>query len=233
MGESPKARASRERERGGLELRARARKLEPLSRGASWLGREPKARATRERGGLVRARAQWLSTSREWGLMLGREPGRDPARVGKGNTGIAGGGGLDAKCRVLTETAGGPSLACGRLVPWRPVVTGPPSVEAHKPTVRAPSSRGCGWFTSARSLSLYLADAGVSPELEALKRSFMRGESPELGPLKREGRACARAAREREALAKRSSARTQALKPSLARSLARSPVRRGRPVRER
>ena len=50
----------------------------------------------------------------------------------------------------------------------------------------------------------------------------MRGESPELGPLKREGRACARAAREREALAKRSSARTQALKPSLARSLARS-----------
>ena len=155
-GASPKARASRERERGGLELRARARKLElePLSRGASWLGREPKARATRERGGLVRARAQWLSTSREWGLMLGREPGRDPARVGKGNTGIAGGGGLDAKCRVLTETAGGPSLARGRLVPWRPVVAGPPSVEAHKPTVRAPSSRGCGWFTSARALSL-------------------------------------------------------------------------------
>ena len=156
-GASPKARASRERERGGLELRARARKLEPLSRGASWLGREPKARATRERGGLVRARAQWLSTSREWGLMLGREPGRDPARVGKGNTGIAGGGGLDAKCRALTETAGGPSLARGRLVPWRPVVAGPPSVEAHKPTVRAPSSRGCGWFTSARALSLSLS----------------------------------------------------------------------------
>ena len=76
-------------------------------------------------------------------------------------------------------------------------------------------------YQRALSLSLYLADAGVSPELEALKRGFMRGESPELGPLKREGRACARAAREREALAKRSSARTQALKPSLARSLAR------------
>ena len=122
------------------------------------LGREPESSSfSRERGGLVRARAQWLSTSREWGLVLGREPGRDPARVGKGTTGIAGGGGLDAKCRVLTiETAGGPSLACGRLVPWRPVVTGPPSVEAHKPTVRAPSSRGCGWFTSARSLSLSL-----------------------------------------------------------------------------
>ncbi len=186
------------------------------------------------------ARAQSPSHSRKRGSRSGASPvvehlervgprararawACDPARVGKGNTGIAGGGGLDAKCRVLTETAGGPSLARGRLVPWRPVVTGPPSVEAHKPTVRAPSSRGCGWFTSARSLSLslYLADAGVSPELEALKRGFMRGESPELGPLKREGRACARAAREREALAKRSSARTQALKPSLARSLAR------------
>ena len=83
------------------------------------------------------------------------------------------------------------------------------------------------------SLSLYLADAGVSPELEALKRGFMRGESPELGPLKREGRACARAAREREALAKRSSARTQALKPSLARSLARSLAGEARETGER
>ena len=61
----------------------------------------------------------------------------------------------------------------------------------------------------------------------------MRGESPELGPLKREGRACARAAREREALAKRSSARTQALKPSLARSLARSLAGEARETGER
>jgi hypothetical protein len=116
--------------------------------------RECKARASRERGDLVRARAQRLSPSREWGLMLGRELGRDAARVGEGNTGIAGGGNLDAKCRALIETAGGPSLACGRLVPWRPGVTGPPSVEAHKPAVRAPSSRGSGWFTSERSLSI-------------------------------------------------------------------------------
>ena len=90
--------------------------------------------------------------------MLGRELGRDAARVGEGNTGIAGGVGLDAKCRGLTETAGFPSLACGRHVPGRPVVTGPPSVEARKPAVRAPSSRGCGWFTSACALSLYLAE---------------------------------------------------------------------------
>ena len=41
------------------------------------LGREPESSSfSRERGGLVRARAQWLSTSREWGLVLGREPGR-------------------------------------------------------------------------------------------------------------------------------------------------------------
>ncbi len=182
------------------------------------------------------ARAQSPSHSRKRGSRSGASPvvehlervgprararawACDPARVGKGNTGIAGGGGLDAKCRVLTETAGGPSLACGRLVPWRPVVTGPPSVEAHKPTVRAPSSRGCGWFTSARSLSLSIPRRrGREPRARgSLERGFMRGESPELGPLKREGRACARAAREREALAKRSSARTQALKPSLAR----------------
>ena len=156
MGASPKARASRERERGSRAKGASPKARASLERGFM-LGREPESSSfSRERGGLVRARAQWLSTSREWGLVLGREPGRDPARVGKGTTGIAGGGGLDAKCRVLTETAGGPSLACGRLVPWRPVVTGPPSVEAHKPTVRAPSSRGCGWFTSARSLSLSL-----------------------------------------------------------------------------
>ena len=155
MGASPKARASRERERGSR------------AKGAS-----PKARASLERGFTAWARAQSPSHSRKRGSRSGASPvvehlervgprararawACDPARVGKGNTGIAGGGGgLDAKCRVLTETAGGPSLACGRLVPWRPVVTGPPSVEAHKPTVRAPSSRGCGWFTSARSLSL-------------------------------------------------------------------------------
>ena len=156
LGREPESSSfSRERERGSRAKGASPKARASLERGFM-LGREPESSSfSRERGGLVRARAQWLSTSREWGLMLGREPGRDPARVGKGNTGIAGGGGLDAKCRVLTETAGGPSLARGRLVPWRPVVTGPPSVEAHKPTVRAPSSRGCGWFTSARSLSLY------------------------------------------------------------------------------
>jgi hypothetical protein len=73
--------------------------------------RECKARASRERGDLVRARAQRLSPSREWGLMLGRELGRDAARVGEGNTGIAGGGNLDAKCRALIETAGGPCVS--------------------------------------------------------------------------------------------------------------------------
>ena len=165
--------------------------------------------------------------------MLGREPGRDPARVGKGNTGIAGGGGLDAKCRVLTETAGGPSLACGRLVPWRPVVTGPPSVEAHKPTVRAPSSRGCGWFTSARSLSLYLADAGVSPELEALSRgASCVGKALSLG-LSRERGGLARERRERGRGLGQALECTHTSAEAKPRSLARSPVRRGRPVRER
>lgn len=163
MGASPKARASRERERGSRS------------------GASPVVEHLERVGPRARARA--------WAC--------DPARVGKGNTGIAGGGGLDAKCRVLTETAGGPSLARGRLVPWRPVVTGPPSVEAHKPTVRAPSSRGCGWFTSARSLSLYLADAGVSPELEALSRgASCVGKALSLG-LSRERGGLARERRER------------------------------------
>ena len=88
-------------------------------------------------------------------------------------------------------------------------------------------------YQRALSLSLYLGDAGVSPELEALSRgASCVGKALSLG-LSRERGGLARERRERGRGLGQALECTHTSAEAKPRSLARSPVRRGRPVRER
>ena len=88
-------------------------------------------------------------------------------------------------------------------------------------------------YQRALSLSLYLGDAGVSPELEALSRgASCVGKALSLG-LSRERGGLARERRERGRGLGQALECTHTSAEAKPRSLARSPVRRGRPVRGR